>query len=93
MLKINLAKAFDCLEWNFIISALARKGLHGLFINLIYACISTRVFCVIINGQSFSVFSQVTKVLGKLAHFLLICLFVINELLLPQWCHGYDNGG
>nr|XP_020200447.1 uncharacterized protein LOC109786279 [Aegilops tauschii subsp. strangulata] len=51
MLKIDLAKAFDRLEWNFIVSALARKGLHDHFINLIYACISSPTFSVAINGQ------------------------------------------
>lgn len=58
MLKINLAKAFDRLEWNFIVSALERKGLHGLFINLIHACISTRVFCVIIKWSLFLAFQK-----------------------------------
>uniref|UniRef100_A0A453D719 Reverse transcriptase domain-containing protein n=1 Tax=Aegilops tauschii subsp. strangulata TaxID=200361 RepID=A0A453D719_AEGTS len=51
MLKIDLAKAFDRLEWNFIVSALTRKGLHGHFINLIHACISSPTFSVLINGQ------------------------------------------
>jgi hypothetical protein len=39
-------------------SALARKGLHDHFINLIYACISSPTFSVIINGQSFSHFKS-----------------------------------
>ena len=56
MLKIDLAKAFDRLEWNFIVSALSRKGLHGHFINLVYACISSPSFSVIINGQPFANF-------------------------------------
>jgi len=51
MLKIDLAKAFDRVEWNFIVSALSHKGLHGHFINLIHACISSPTFSVIINGQ------------------------------------------
>uniref|UniRef100_A0A453I0W1 Reverse transcriptase domain-containing protein n=1 Tax=Aegilops tauschii subsp. strangulata TaxID=200361 RepID=A0A453I0W1_AEGTS len=51
MLKIDLAKAFDRLDWNFIGSALTRKGLHSHFINLIYACISSPTFSVLINGQ------------------------------------------
>jgi hypothetical protein len=58
MLKIDLAKAFDRLEWNFILLALARKGLHGHFINLIHACISTTSFSVIINGQSYENFTS-----------------------------------
>ena len=56
LLKIDLAKAFDQLEWNFIISALSRKGLHSHFINLVYACISSPRFSVIINGQPFANF-------------------------------------
>jgi hypothetical protein len=54
MLKIDLAKAFDRLEWNFIVAALARKGLHGHFINLIHSCVSSPTFSVIINGQLFA---------------------------------------
>lgn len=56
MLKIDLAKAFDRVEWNFIVHALARKGLHGHFINLVHACISSPVFSVLINGQPFARF-------------------------------------
>jgi hypothetical protein len=56
MLKIDLAKAFDRLEWNFIVSALTRKGMHGHFINLIHACLSSPTFSVVINGQPFAKF-------------------------------------
>jgi hypothetical protein len=58
MIKIDLAKAFDRLEWHFITSALERKGLHSHFINLIQACISSPTFSVIINGQSFAHFKS-----------------------------------
>jgi hypothetical protein len=57
MLKVDLAKAFDRLEWNFIVSALARKGLHGHFINLIHSCVISPTFCVVINGQPYAKFS------------------------------------
>jgi hypothetical protein len=56
MLKIGLAKAFDIVEWSFIVEALARKGFHGYFINLIYSCISSPTFSVFINGQPFATF-------------------------------------
>jgi hypothetical protein len=58
MLKIDLAKAFDRLEWNFIVASLNRKGLHAHFINLIHACISSPSFSVIINGQPFAKFKS-----------------------------------
>ena len=54
LLKIDLAKAFYRLEWSFVFSALQRKGLHGHFIKLIQACISSPTFSVIINGQPFA---------------------------------------
>jgi hypothetical protein len=56
MLKIDLAKAFDRLEWSFIAAALAHKGLHGHFIKLVHACVSSPRFSVIINGQAFENF-------------------------------------
>jgi hypothetical protein len=58
MLKIDLAKAFDRIEWHCIVSALARKGLNGHFIKLIHACISSPTFSVIINGQSYAKFTS-----------------------------------
>lgn len=51
MLKIDLAKAFDRIEWSFIVQALRRQGFHGL-INLIYNCIAAPTFSVLINGQT-----------------------------------------
>jgi hypothetical protein len=56
MLKIDLAKAFDRVECNFIVASLSRKGLHGHFINLIHACVSSPTFSVVINGQPFARF-------------------------------------
>jgi hypothetical protein len=58
MLKIDLAKAFDRLEWDFIVTALTRKGLHKHFINLVYSCVSSPSFSVIINGQPYAKFKS-----------------------------------
>lgn len=58
ILKIDLAKAFDRIEWSCIILAFARKGLPGHFIKLVLACISSPTFSVIINGQSYAKFTS-----------------------------------
>jgi hypothetical protein len=58
MLKIDLAKAFNRVEWSFIEAALARKGLHGHFIKLIHTCVSSPRFSVIINGQAYATFQS-----------------------------------
>jgi len=50
-LKLDLAKAFDRIEWNFIVTALKRQGFKEHFIDLIYNCISTTTLSVIINGE------------------------------------------
>lgn len=58
MLKLDLAKAFDRLEWSFIKYALRRIGFGEHFINLIAACIECPIFSIIINGQSFGTFKS-----------------------------------
>jgi len=50
-LKLDLAKAFDRIEWNFIVNALKRQGFKDNFIRLIYNCISTTTMSAIINGE------------------------------------------
>jgi hypothetical protein len=62
MLKIDLAKAFDRLEWRFIAAALARKGMHGHFIKLVHVCVSSPRFSVIINGQPFANFVSTWRI-------------------------------
>jgi len=51
MLKVDLAKAFDRIEWCFIVSAMKRQGLKDRFIDLVHTCISTNTMAVIINGE------------------------------------------
>jgi hypothetical protein len=50
-LKLDLVKAFDRIEWDFIVGALRRQGFKDYFIDLIYSCISTTTMPVIINGE------------------------------------------
>lgn len=56
LLKIDLAKAFDRIEWNFITNAMLRIGLPLQIVNLTRTCISTLDFYVLVNGQPSSSF-------------------------------------
>jgi hypothetical protein len=58
LLKIDLAKAFDRLEWNFITAALQRQCFSNNFINLILACISSPTFVVLVNDEPSSSFGS-----------------------------------
>ena len=51
MLKVDLAKAFDRIEWHFIDTAMQRLGFKDRFIQLVYTCISSTTMAVIINGE------------------------------------------
>lgn len=57
LIKIDLSKAFDRLEWDFIANALQRKGFHHHFINLVLSCINSSSFSVNINGQTYGAFN------------------------------------
>lgn len=75
MLKIDLAKAFDSVEWPFVINALQHKGYHGHFIRLIHACISSVFFAINFSGKSYGQFCAIKGI--KQGCPLLLYLFVI----------------
>ena len=80
MLKIDLAKAFDRVEWDFIVAALNRIGLHSHFIKLIYACISSPTFSIIINGQPFAKFKGDRGIRQGCPMYPYLFILAINEL-------------
>ena len=49
--KIDLAKAYDRLQWGFINQVLEEVGIKGRFRNLIMSCISSVQYRVILNGE------------------------------------------
>lgn len=50
-LKVDIAKAFDSLSWDFVIACLTALGLHPLFFAWIKECISSPDYSVGINGS------------------------------------------
>ena len=51
-LKLDMKKAYDRLEWDFIKNCLHQYGFHNRFINLIMECITTVSYSLLVNGES-----------------------------------------
>ena len=49
--KLDVEKAYDQLNWNFLLSVLREMVFNNKWIGWIHWCISTASFSVIINGS------------------------------------------
>lgn len=56
-IKIDLAKAFDRVEWQILATIFQQFGFQDRFIQLIQACITSAHFSVLLNGSPFGYFT------------------------------------
>ncbi|KAM1790105.1 hypothetical protein ACFX12_034201 [Malus domestica] len=49
-IKLDMAKAYDRVEWKFLLAMMAKLGFAPLFCSWIMECVSTTSFSIIING-------------------------------------------
>lgn len=73
-IKIDLAKAYDFLHWDFLKVILATITLLPWFIGWIMNYVYNLSFLVNINREFVGFFSKVTKVLDKVIYYPLIYL-------------------
>jgi hypothetical protein len=55
-LKLDMEKAFDSMEWEFLLRILSQLGFHPTWINWIKQCISTSSFSILLDGAPFGNF-------------------------------------
>jgi hypothetical protein len=48
--KLDMAKAYDCVEWAYLRGIMLRLGFHAEFVNLILRCVSSVSFSIRVNG-------------------------------------------
>jgi hypothetical protein len=56
-LNLDVEKAFDKMEWVFILSIMEKLGFHPTWITWIKLCISSSSFSIILNGSPYGHFS------------------------------------
>ena len=55
-LKLDMSKAYDRIEWNFLEKLMEKLGFANKWINLISSCIQSVSFSVMINGEPHGLF-------------------------------------
>lgn len=56
LLKTDMQKAYDKVEWDFLTDYLLRLGFHPRWVQLVIQCITTTSLSVRFNGEQFSYF-------------------------------------
>jgi hypothetical protein len=51
ILKLDLAKAYDRVDWNFLRLALLKMGMTTKIVNSIMGCLDSATFAILINGS------------------------------------------
>ncbi|KAL0446258.1 UNVERIFIED_CONTAM: putative mitochondrial protein [Sesamum latifolium] len=52
-LKLDVSKAYDCVEWIFLERVLTRLGFHPKFVSLIMRCVTSVSYSFLLNGDKF----------------------------------------
>jgi hypothetical protein len=94
-LKIDLQKAYDRINWNFLQTVLTNFGFHDTFIKWIMQCVTTVSFSVLINGGKSKHFqpSRGLRQGDPLSPYLFIlCQEVLFRLIDRDHASGKING-
>jgi hypothetical protein len=55
-LKLDMEKAFDSMQWNFLLIFFSLLGFHPIWINWISQCLTTASFSILLDGAPYGKF-------------------------------------
>jgi hypothetical protein len=89
--KIDMEKAFDRMEWDFLLTIMLKLGFHPIWVNWIKICASSSSFSILLNGSPFGNFTP-TRGLRQgdpLSPF----LFILGTVVLSRLFHHQESIG
>ncbi|KAL0008819.1 hypothetical protein SO802_010321 [Lithocarpus litseifolius] len=96
-LKLDIIKAYDCVEWPFLKGIMSRLGLPEAWIDRVMTCVTSPTFSVCINGKAYGNIkpSRGIRQGNPLSPYLfLMCAEGFSSLLAKaeedRWIHGEE---
>lgn len=80
-LKLDMNKAYDRVEWDFLEAALVRFGLNHGWVRLVMECVTTVTFSIVLNGNAGEFFKP-NRGLRQRDHLSPYLFLIISEVLI-----------
>lgn len=56
-LKLDVSKAYDMVEWNFLRQIMLKLGFLEVWVDRVMSCVTSTSFSILINGKPFDLFN------------------------------------